>query len=100
MNDMEWKVSYYWLNDLANSIVKVPPKIVIDSYLVRQFRKPRSKRKRIQKKWAKVSSNYKADDRVFQIGKQFLCHPSVFAKLRRHLRQNGYAMQDEVSTCS
>jgi hypothetical protein len=47
-----------------------------------QFRFPRSKRKRIRKKWAKRDCNYKYTPGAYMIeGNMLVCHPVVHAQL-------------------
>jgi hypothetical protein len=44
-----------------------------------QFRFPRSKKKRIRKKWSKNTNNYKSepDPNCYKIGNIIYCHPWV-----------------------
>ena len=61
---------------------------VVSPYVGRrvQFRRPRSKRRRIQKKWAKRAANYRweSGDTVYFLPKQNMvfCHPRQMAMLR------------------
>lgn len=50
-----------------------------------QVRVPRSKKRRIRKKWAKRPENYKIVpwDKAYQIGDVVYMHPSMAEKLRR-----------------
>ena len=45
----------------------------------RQFRFPRSKKKRIKKKWAKQDKNYKyfPQENYYIIGNKIICHPII-----------------------
>lgn len=47
----------------------------------RQFRFPRSKKKRIRKKWAKNPANYRESDVIWMISGGYHCHPRVYARL-------------------
>jgi hypothetical protein len=50
-----------------------------------QFRFPRSKRKRIRKKWAKKAENWKCVpwEKAYQIGDTLHMHPQMAEQLRR-----------------
>lgn len=60
--------------------------------LIVQHRKPRSKKRRIRRKWAKRTENWRPDRHAYQMGRQILVHPTMAAALRRHLsEQNGFS---------
>lgn len=52
-----------------------------------QFRFPRSKRRRIRKKWAKDKHNFKPSPQILRSGNTLICHPAMAVKLREHLAQ-------------
>lgn len=57
------------------------------THLREQFRFPRTKKRRIRRKWAKRSKNWRAiTNRAFQMPDgSIVCHPVFAAKLRQHL---------------
>jgi len=60
---------------------------IIDSFAMRdkiQFRFPRSKKKRIRKKWAKQNKNYKfiPKQEMLIMGNQIICHPIIAQQIR------------------
>ena len=63
-------------------------RVVVDPEMIEQFRKPRSKSKRIQKKWRKDPNNYNparytlVDQRLGII----YCHPVLAQELRRTIK--------------
>ena len=62
--------------------------IMVDRF---QFRFPRSKKRRIRKKWSKRYENYKTapKEEVFIIGDSIICHPSMAVKIEDEMkRQN------------
>lgn len=62
-------------------------KIVESEFLVEQFRFPRSKKKRIRKKWANRQENWRPDiKRAYQIGDSLICHPIFAQRLREQLK--------------
>lgn len=62
-------------------------KLVADPWMFDrvQFRFPRSKKKRIRKKWAKDQKNYKNVpwDKVYKIGDTFIMHPTLLDQVRK-----------------
>ena len=50
-----------------------------------QFRFPRTKSKRIRKKWAKRKENYRSgpSDDVYLMGGTIICHPIIADKIRK-----------------
>ena len=89
MNDDAWKID--WAIGLRNSLVRMPPEIIVDANLTVQHRVPRSKKKRIRKKWARNPDNFRADNRVYQIGNgPYICNPATLHALNAHLRREGY----------
>ena len=57
----------------------------------RQFRKPRSKRKRIRKKWAKDPRNFKSTPSFMQMGNKILIHPSLMQSVRESCKTHDNA---------
>ena len=49
----------------------------------RQFRKPRGKRKRIQKKFAKNLNNFKTGPCAYMASGKYIVHPSLMDALRK-----------------
>lgn len=70
-------------------------KIVTSNYLTKrvQFRFPRSKKKRIRRKWAKQAKNWRNIDNgnAYQIGDTLIVPPSVYEKIVEKL-----ALRSEV----
>lgn len=59
---------------------------IVESHLfVKQWRFPRSKKRRIRKKWAAVKTNWRPDDKIYRMGNMITCHPVMAAKLRKQL---------------
>lgn len=59
--------------------------------ILRQIRFPKSKRRRVRKKWAKKSSNWmrEVDPNVYVVGQRSIVgHPSIIFKLRE-VQNNG-----------
>ena len=54
-------------------------RVIKDPNLVWQFRKPRSKKKRIKNKWAKNPDNYRPSYKFWYVDGMILCHPCVYA---------------------
>lgn len=48
----------------------------------RQWRFPRSKKKRIQKKWSKQKANWRYDPCVWRIGGVYYVHPEIYEMLK------------------
>ena len=48
----------------------------------KQWRFPRSKKRRIRKKWAKDEKNFKYEPKAYKVGGTLYCHPSLATKLR------------------
>lgn len=69
-------------------------KIIENHHLVKQeqFRFPRSKGKRIKKKFQKDCRNFKnvPDRNIYQVMNQIVCHPSVAAQIRKKLQESVY----------
>jgi len=61
--------------------------IIEDSHLLSktQVRFPRSKKKRIRKKWAKQERNfsYRPSKEIYPMGDTILCHPIMAQKIRK-----------------
>lgn len=53
----------------------------------KQVRFPRTKKRRIRKKWAKRPENYKTIpwDKVYQMGDAIYAHPAMIEKLKRQM---------------
>lgn len=53
--------------------------------VIKQFRFPRSKKRRIRNKWAKQPKNFKAwlEPRAYQIGNKIIAHPALIAQIRK-----------------
>ena len=71
------------------------PKIIVDTKLCRryQFRFPRSKKKRIRKKWVKRLQNFKVEPLMCAYKLRdgsFICHPVMLNVLRQYLTQEGH----------
>lgn len=64
-------------------------KIIVDNCMAdwKQVKFPRSKKKRIRKKWAKNRKNYRwvAWTTVYRIGNVIVMHPIMLAKLKKEL---------------
>jgi hypothetical protein len=52
---------------------------------LKQFRFPRSKRKRILKKWQKRAHNWREVASIFRVGADFMCHPDNYEAIRKQL---------------
>ena len=67
-------------------------KVITDIYMVdrKQVKFPRSKKKRIRKKWAKNQDNYRwiPWDKVYQMGDTLIMHPSMLEKLKKQLNND------------
>jgi hypothetical protein len=65
--------------------------IIIDSQLVKkiQTRFPRSKKKRIQKKWRNNRANFITvpDQNFYRFQGKIACHPVMFQKLKEELQK-------------
>ena len=58
---------------------------IVESNLLterKQWRFPRSKKRRIQKKWSKDERNVRYEPKAYQSGQTIYCHPQITAKLR------------------
>jgi hypothetical protein len=56
--------------------------IIETGYREIQYRFPKSKKRRIRKKWSKRSSNYRVDDSILVAGNTMYCNPRVAYQLR------------------
>lgn len=69
-------------------------KIIIDPNLTKTFqnRFPRSKKKRIQKKWRNNHANYVTvpDPNYYVLGDKILCHPEMATRLEKEIRAQYY----------
>lgn len=70
----------------ASAIQPGPPWRVVESpLLVRQYRFPRSRRRRIRQKWAKVKGNWRPDPLLYIAGDTIYGHPQIVRQiLRKH----------------
>jgi hypothetical protein len=85
----DWKID--WAIDFRREMIKAPPQIIIDPRLVIQNRFPVSRRKRIIKKWAQRSCNFRADQKIYKTKDgTYICHPCVSTFLNIQLRKEGY----------
>lgn len=56
--------------------------------MVKQWRFPRTKKRRIRKKWAAVKANWRPDKMIYQMRNNcFVCHPQMAEKLRAQLSE-------------
>lgn len=67
---------------------------ILENHLLtvtKQVRFPRSKKRRIQKKWRKRPGNIKTvpDRQCIMIGDKIICHPVVAAELRAAIKVHG-----------
>ena len=53
-----------------------------------QTKFPRSKKRRIRKKWSKNQKNWttRPVDKVYQMGNTLIMHPEIFERLRREVK--------------
>ena len=67
-------------------------RIITEEYMAdrKQVKFPRSKKRRIRKKWAKNPANYEwiPWDRVYQMGGTLVMHPMMLVKLKKVLNEN------------
>lgn len=67
------------------------PRFIADPALTeyKQVRFPKSKRKRIQKKWRKCLSNYAhvPSEAVYQVGFDVIAHPTTLYRIRREIEK-------------
>lgn len=69
-----------------NSLLGI--EVITSHTLTVQYRFPRSKKKRIRKKWAAVNSNWRPYGGFFKLPTgAILCHPTMLEKLKRQLAQ-------------
>jgi len=80
------------------------PKVMTDPLLLvqgPQFRFPRSKRKRVRKKWSRRIKNFRRvpDPNFYEVEKGcFVCHPTLHGWLARQLKEMGYTYYGYNST--
>lgn len=62
-------------------------RVFTDANMVVQFRRPRSKRRRIQNKWKKNKANFKASKHalVDQSREMIVCHPIMYEEIKRQI---------------
>jgi hypothetical protein len=53
--------------------------------LVEQWRLPRTKKRRIRRKWAKIPANWRPSPTVLAVGNCLVMHPRVAQALRSHV---------------
>lgn len=63
-----------------------------DHTMIDQFRRPRSKRKRIQNKWKKNPRNHRPARHIRQnrATGDVYCHPAIAQELRRQIKSRAY----------
>ena len=66
--------------------------IIEDPRMLDQFRFPKSKKRRIRKKWAKVPTNFKPSKKVAMFGGVTIAHPQTAAYLRRETQTANHQM--------
>lgn len=66
--------------------------IIEDPNLTEFYRRPRSKKKRILKKWRKRPSNHRPDMKIYQVGDTLIMHPVMAAAIRKIQR----AIEDNI----
>lgn len=76
---------------------------ILENYLLtvtKQLRFPRSKKRRIQKKWRKRPGNIQTvpDRNCFVVGNRLICHPVVAAELRAAIKTEAKAQCYGVPT--
>jgi hypothetical protein len=59
--------------------------IIANPSLVIFYRKPRSKRRRIIKKWMKRPENWRPDTTIYVSGNKMVCHPEIYNKLKQSM---------------
>lgn len=68
-----------------DGIAFVASALMVD-HVQRQYRFPRSKKRRIRKKWAKRRSNYKTvavpQTDVYRVGSTIVAHPEIIDRIR------------------
>ena len=62
-------------------------RIIESLEMVDQHRMPKSKKKRIRKKWAKRPTNFRASDKIAVLRETgvYICHPIIARKLRKEV---------------
>ncbi len=63
--------------------IAVTPNVFMPETKRVQFRFPRSKRRRIRKKWRKRAANFREEPVAWLIGGEVFCHPNVYEKFKR-----------------
>jgi len=73
-------------------------KVFVDPHLQDriQFRFPRSKKKRIRKKWAKQERNYKRipSKSIYKIGDAIYVHPILYEQLKKTLERENERLKN------
>lgn len=59
-------------------------KVIESPAMVKQWRFPRSKKRRIRHKWACVAANFRPSDKVLIFQNCIVCHPLMARKIRSH----------------
>lgn len=62
--------------------IKVLPHRLMPEFKAVHFRTPRSKSKRIQKKWAKRPQNHRNERYIIRVGDQIMAHPNTVEYLK------------------
>lgn len=78
-------------------------KILESAAMVEQFRFPKSKGRRIRKKWSRNKINWRPMQHFLRYGDDYvICHPTLAARLRRTMRASelGHHIEGLVPTIS
>ena len=59
--------------------------IIENPNLLDQYCFPRSKRKRIRKKWGKDMNNYAPSTKIWQTAGRIICHPMMAQQIKRQM---------------
>jgi len=83
--------------------VSSPPEIIVDPLLMdkKQFRFPRSGKKRIRNKWAKRPENFRLipSSKVFKTKDAYICHPSFKKAVEYYLFKQGKMNLPPILMC-
>jgi len=93
----EFKIDFTLGMKLLENYMKLPPKIIIDAKLLKrgnQFKFPKSRKQRINKKWSKRDANFRyvPDPNFYFLdnGQTIICHPSLNCAVQKYLYDEGY----------
>lgn len=84
--------------------IVAPLEIITNPFLFtkgKQFRFPRSGKKRIRNKWSKREENYRKipDPNFYKIGEQYICHPAIKKSLEFELFKQGKRVCPPILMC-